>query len=251
MYVLLAGELMSNVSRREREREQRRNDITVAAEKLFFSKGYDDVSMNDIAKEAELSKATLYLYFDNKEALFFFIVLRGIIILNEIIKREIIKFEKGIEKLGAFLNAYFEFAQNYPDYLKIYNYSQSGRFDLENILTNEYMKKIISQSKGVVNIPSDFSNLDISYANEVMKLQNEMFLTIYESVKRGMADGTVQSDVDPTEIAVLVILITENILNMRPDLKNALKKQSIHQKKFVVDTIDLLNQMLGNIKKSQ
>lgn len=242
---------MSNVSRREREREQRRNDITVAAEKLFFSKGYDDVSMKDIAKEAELSKATLYLYFDNKEALFFSIVLRGTIILNDIIKQEISKFEKGIEKIGAFLNAYCEFAKNYPDYLKIYNYFQSGRFDLENILTNEYMKKIISQSKGVVNFHFDFSNSDISYANEVMKLQNEMFLTVYESVKIGIADGTVQFDVDPTEIAVLVILITENILNMRPDLKNSLEKQNIHQKKFVVDTIDLLNQMLGNTKKSQ
>jgi TetR/AcrR family transcriptional regulator len=246
----LAGEPMSNVSRREREREERRNDITVAAEKLFFSKGYDDVSMNDIAKEAELSKATLYLYFDNKEALFFSIVLRGTIILNEIIKQEINKFEKGIEKLDAFLNAYCEFAQNYPNYFKIYNYFQSGRFDLENILTNEYMKKIINQSKGVVNIPFDFSNLDTSYANEVMKLQNEMFLTIYKSVKKGMADGTVRSDVAPTEIAVLVIVITENVSNMRPGLKNVLKKQNIHQKKFVVDAIDLLNQMLGNIQKS-
>lgn len=61
---------MSVVSRRQREKEQRRKDIIAAAEKLFFKKGYDNVSMNDIAKEVELSKATLYLYFDNKEALF-------------------------------------------------------------------------------------------------------------------------------------------------------------------------------------
>ncbi|BDZ69820.1 helix-turn-helix domain-containing protein [Methanobacterium petrolearium] len=61
---------MSIRDRREREKEQRRNDIINAAEKLFFAKGYDDVSMNDIATEVELSKATLYLYFDNKEELF-------------------------------------------------------------------------------------------------------------------------------------------------------------------------------------
>jgi transcriptional regulator, TetR family len=62
---------MSNISRREREKEQRRRDIMDSAEKLFFKKGYDEVSMNDIAEDVELSKATLYLYFDNKVATFF------------------------------------------------------------------------------------------------------------------------------------------------------------------------------------
>lgn len=38
-----------------------------AAEKLFFSKGYDDVSLGDIAQEVELNKATIYFYFENKE----------------------------------------------------------------------------------------------------------------------------------------------------------------------------------------
>ena len=64
---------VKNVSikdRREREKEQRRNDILKAAEKLFLSREYDDVSMNDIAQEVELSKATIYLYFENKEELF-------------------------------------------------------------------------------------------------------------------------------------------------------------------------------------
>ncbi|HNS26422.1 MAG TPA: helix-turn-helix domain-containing protein, partial [Methanobacteriaceae archaeon] len=46
---------MSIIKRREREKRQRENAIINAAEKLFFSKGYDDVSMNDIAREVELS----------------------------------------------------------------------------------------------------------------------------------------------------------------------------------------------------
>nr|WP_243686751.1 helix-turn-helix domain-containing protein [Methanobacterium formicicum] len=62
---------MSIQDRREREKEQRRNDILKAAEKLFLSREYDNVSMNDIAREVELSKATIYLYFENKEELFF------------------------------------------------------------------------------------------------------------------------------------------------------------------------------------
>ena len=46
-----------------------------AAEKLFFSKGYDDVSLDDIAQEAELNRATIYLYFENKEDLCFAVIL--------------------------------------------------------------------------------------------------------------------------------------------------------------------------------
>ena len=45
---------MSITDRREREKKQRQHDIINAAEKLFFSKGYDEVSMKDIALEVEL-----------------------------------------------------------------------------------------------------------------------------------------------------------------------------------------------------
>ncbi len=40
---------MALADRNEREKEQMRKDIINGAEKLFFSKGYDSVSMNDIA----------------------------------------------------------------------------------------------------------------------------------------------------------------------------------------------------------
>ncbi|MBP2046705.1 TetR/AcrR family transcriptional regulator [Methanobacterium aggregans] len=239
---------MSNISRREREKEQRRRDIMDSAEKLFFEKGYDDVSMNDIAGDVELSKATLYLYFDNKVALFFAVVLRGTGIMLAMIQDEVRKFKTGIEQIHAFTDTYFKFAQNYPNYLELYNYFKSGRFHLESILTNAQMKEMVDDSSWVINFSAGFRPADISYASEVLKLQNEIFVTVLESIKTGLADGTVNSDVDPTEIAVLVIMITENIPNMRPDLKNSLKKKGIPQDKFLVDTKNLLNQMLGTPK---
>ncbi len=76
------------VERKQREKEQRHEYILRAAERLFFSRSYDDVSMDEIATEAELSKATLYLYFKDKESLFFAVVNRGIKILCSIIKEE-------------------------------------------------------------------------------------------------------------------------------------------------------------------
>jgi len=60
---------MGIADRRDREKSERREKILKAAEKLFKSKGYDATSMADIAKEVELSPATLYLYFPNKEVL--------------------------------------------------------------------------------------------------------------------------------------------------------------------------------------
>ncbi len=49
--------------------EERREQITEAATKVFAEKGFDKARMTDIAEEAELSKGALYLYFKNKDAI--------------------------------------------------------------------------------------------------------------------------------------------------------------------------------------
>ncbi|MDX9787496.1 MAG: TetR/AcrR family transcriptional regulator [Desulfobacterales bacterium] len=56
--------------RKERERERRRQQIIVAAKRVFSEKGFTRARMEDIANEAELAPATLYIYFKNKEELF-------------------------------------------------------------------------------------------------------------------------------------------------------------------------------------
>jgi len=55
--------------RRQREKERRRQQIMVAAKKVFAQKGFKRTTMEEIAKEAELSPGTLYLYFKNKDEL--------------------------------------------------------------------------------------------------------------------------------------------------------------------------------------
>ncbi len=57
-------------SRKEREKVQRKEAILDAAMRVFERKGYQATSMGEIAKEAEFSKGTLYLYFDSKFGLF-------------------------------------------------------------------------------------------------------------------------------------------------------------------------------------
>ncbi len=61
---------MGVAERRAREKEARRLQIMDAAKKVFSAKGFSGATMEEIAERAELSPATLYLYFKNKHDLF-------------------------------------------------------------------------------------------------------------------------------------------------------------------------------------
>jgi AcrR family transcriptional regulator len=56
--------------RRRREKEARKLTILKAARKLFFEKGFKDVTVAHIARKAELSKGAVYLYFHSKEEIY-------------------------------------------------------------------------------------------------------------------------------------------------------------------------------------
>jgi AcrR family transcriptional regulator len=68
--------------RKEREKERRRQQIMVAAKRVFVEKGFAGATMEDIAREAELSAGTLYLYFKNKNELYASLTLRVLQYLN-------------------------------------------------------------------------------------------------------------------------------------------------------------------------
>ena len=68
--------------RKKRERERRRQQIIVAAKRVFSEKGFLKTTMEDIAKEAELSPGTLYLYFKNKDELYASLSLRILQYMN-------------------------------------------------------------------------------------------------------------------------------------------------------------------------
>ena len=69
--------------RKQREREERRKQIVDAAEKIFSTKGFGGATIENIADEAELSPATLYLYFKNKDELYASLNLRMLEVLVE------------------------------------------------------------------------------------------------------------------------------------------------------------------------
>ena len=233
---------MSVSNWKEREREQRRNDILDAAETLFFSKGYDNVSMNSIAKEVGLGKATLYIYFDNKEELFYAVVLRGVSILNTMIKEKVEKKDTGVEKVIAFKKAYCEFIRTYPEYFQAYKYLQSGRFDLSDILDSDYSEITMQSMFYSVHIPSNFLNANETI-QEIFKLRKDIFFSLYKSIELGIEEGTMRSDVDSSKITVIQILICENMSNLPFDFRMILKGQRVNYEKFSKDLDDFIKQL--------
>ncbi|MCP4669327.1 MAG: TetR/AcrR family transcriptional regulator [Deltaproteobacteria bacterium] len=101
--------------RKEREKEQRRRQIIDAAEKVFAADGFSGATIENIAEEAELSPATLYLYFKNKDELYASLNLKMLGVLIE--KMEGVYHRDGLspeEKIMALEKALFEVYEHDP-----------------------------------------------------------------------------------------------------------------------------------------
>jgi len=214
---------MAFADKKKREKAERQDDIIAAAETLFFSQGYDDVTMDDIAKELGVNKALLYYYFKDKESLYFAVVLRGLKILDEMFKKKSGKGRTGLEKLTLGGQVYAEFAKKHPDYFQAYNYVLSKRFDLGNTENNETLQKIID-------------------------IRRETFVYTCVSVQEGISDGTIRPNVVPVEIAILFGMIFDSFSKMTPQQIEILESHGIDQHKFMVDSRDLLDYMIVNDK---
>ena len=61
---------MSIIERKKREKEEMRRTILDAAKEIFLKKGFRSASIRNIAEKIEYSPGTIYLYFDDKDAIF-------------------------------------------------------------------------------------------------------------------------------------------------------------------------------------
>ncbi|MDH5720878.1 MAG: TetR/AcrR family transcriptional regulator [Spirochaetia bacterium] len=109
---------MGIAERKEREKAQKKDAIIDAAEKVFFAKGYENATMDEIAEEAEYSKGTIYLYFKNKEELYIAISGRSADIFYDLLKEEIDKGKNGKEKLDGIKKAYLRVFLEHPNQMQ-------------------------------------------------------------------------------------------------------------------------------------
>lgn len=73
----MVGKGLIAISRRDREREIKREMIAEAAFNLFQNASYETVTVQDIARAAEFGKGTIYQYFESKEEILAYILERG------------------------------------------------------------------------------------------------------------------------------------------------------------------------------
>lgn len=198
---------MSTTSRREREKQKRRKDIINAAEKVFFAKGYDQVTMDEIAQEAEVNKALLYYYFKNKEALFFAVNLYGVRILHQMYSKCSNLNMDGYDKVKAMIQALYDFSKEHPDYFRIYCYTGTERFQMS----------------------------DNEDAQEIVDLRTGMWRIMVEAIIHGIRDGTIRNDLDPVEMSIYLNTLAINALNLELTSKMVLEARKISQDKFWED----------------
>ncbi|MEM1486313.1 TetR/AcrR family transcriptional regulator [Oscillospiraceae bacterium PP1C4] len=94
--------------------EFHREQMLTAAEKLFEAKGVAGTTMDDIAKAADYSKATIYVYFKNKDEIVNALVLRGMRLLHTTISEAIRKPQNWIKTYYSICNAIAGFYSENP-----------------------------------------------------------------------------------------------------------------------------------------
>jgi AcrR family transcriptional regulator len=161
--------------RKEREREQRKSAIIECAMQIFLSKGIANAKMEEIAECAELSRATLYTYFKNKEEVVLYVMncVMGNFILYLVDRLS--KAETAPDKIRMIGNAYLDFYLDCHDQYLLLN-SQESTADME------------------------FSNLE--YYSELLVQSNKLWAIICTPINEAIQNGYFKPGTKAIEIAI-------------------------------------------------
>lgn len=112
---------MATQDRREQDRARRKRDILLSARSVFADNGFHRATVDQIAQRAEVAKGTIYLYFENKEAILAELVLQALAELHDQLKaaNEARSLLHPDGRLRAMAEAYLTFSQRSPDYFRL------------------------------------------------------------------------------------------------------------------------------------
>lgn len=108
------------MGRRKKEpRSVHREKIVSAASALFMERGIAATSMDDIAKAAGYSKATLYVYFENKEEIVGILALNSMKKLYDYISSALIQHETTKARFDFICRGLVQYQEEFPFYFKM------------------------------------------------------------------------------------------------------------------------------------
>ncbi len=126
------------MGRRKKEpRSAHREKIAAAASVLFMEKGIAATSMDDIAKAAGYSKATLYVYFKNKEEITGILALDSMKKLYGYISSALEQQETTRTKYDLICNGLVRYQEEFPFYFKMVLDKININFESQDYLPEE------------------------------------------------------------------------------------------------------------------
>jgi len=171
---------MENINSKDKRRNMNKTDIIDAAERLFFSKGYNNSTMDEIAKEAGFTKKTLYSYFTNKEDIYGKVTERGYLILNNIFLGTLEKEKNSSEilKIRAMGYSFLKFERDHSGYFKSIFESEGSILECEALeqTTLDMLQKCIKDGvkKGEITDKIDCVSISLILWSSLMGFINTL-----------------------------------------------------------------------------
>lgn len=166
--------------------------------------------MNDVAKQAEMARGTLYLYFKNKNDIYAAIAIRAAKILGEMFSEVQPQNLTGIEKIRALSSTYYQFYKKHAGYYHAYYHS--GVFDYKSSHNMEKLK-------------------------EVRKIN---FQVVSDAIKEGFADGTVREDIDPVATTLIMLSMSNNVNNIIPVTQMYMDEYELTQDELFESSLEMV-----------
>ena len=142
----LSSDLVNDIAeRRKEEKGRRRAEILDAAEQVSGSSGWEELTMDQVARRARLSRALLYVYFKDKVDLMYALNERCLIALQQRFTQAYQTKQLGLEKVHAVGEAYVAFAEECPIYFNILARCALRGVNTKDPSANELACQVIGQ----------------------------------------------------------------------------------------------------------
>ena len=202
--------------RRTEEKERRRAEIVDAAERLYADKGWDAVTMDQVAKSARLSRALVYVYFRDKEELMFAIGERAMQVLRERFIEAAARHAKGMDKVHAIGRASMAYAHEFPHYFDV-----CTRFQAHSVADDAGSNESACAQAGEASIA-----------------------VVVEAISTGIADGSIRSNIGPPiKVAVSMWAFTHGIIQLAISKGADLARLGISSADFTEFAFGLVTEM--------
>lgn len=165
------------------ERQQKEKIIVQSAIKLFSSRGYHATKMDDVAKQATMSKGLIYFYFKNKEDLYMAVTKKAFEQLNAVFKDTLkSKDKKGLDLIFDLINNFLEFATEH----RMYHEAIMNFMGLVTLYNDEKLRKQIDP---LILESKNFENL--------LEIHHEPARLGAQIISQGVEDKSMRPDLNP------------------------------------------------------